>query len=58
MFWAQSLLIALAKLSPPGIVTSSPTESPDTEITIAASKALLPLTWISAIVYFLGYFEL
>ena len=54
MFWAQSLLMALAKLSPPGMVTSSPTERPDTEITMAASNFTFPVTLMSAMVYFLG----
>jgi hypothetical protein len=39
MFCVHNFEIALAKLSPPGMVTSSPTAKPETDITIAGSKA-------------------
>src|ERR1700744_3648138 len=58
-FCFQRLLIALLKLSPPGIVTLSPTVRPEMETSRDSSRYLLPEILIPAMVYSLGgFFEL
>src|SRR5665213_43198 len=57
-FWAHSLVMALLKLSPPGIMILSPTVKPDTEINKDSSRNLLPVILIPASVYSLGVFAL
>jgi hypothetical protein len=48
--------MALEKLSPPGIVTSSPIFKLAIEINKFSSKKRLPVTFTDAILYFLGVF--
>src|SRR4029077_16601464 len=57
-FWFHNLLIALLKLSPPGITTLSPTVRPETEINKDSSRYLLPVILMPAIVYSFGVFEI
>src|SRR5882724_6045770 len=50
--------MALLKLSPPGIITLSPTVNPEIEINNDSSRYLLPVILMPAIIYSLGVFEL
>ena len=52
------MLIAFAKLSPPGIMISSPIEIFAIEINNVSSKKRFPVTEIPATLYFLGTFWL
>src|SRR5580658_10468794 len=56
-FCFHKLLIALLKLSPPGMVILSPTVSPEMEVSNASSKYLVPVIFIPATIYSLGDFE-
>src|SRR5580704_3151222 len=56
-FCLHKLLIALLKLSPPGIVTLSPTVSPEIEVSNASSRYLVPVIFMPAMIYSLGDFE-
>src|SRR5580692_8850216 len=53
-FWRQRLLIALLKLSPPGIVTLSPTVKPEIDWSSDSSRYLVPVILMLAIVYSRG----